>query len=83
MIGFVEDAQGQTIGFSVENVVWFPPEVKKERWPENFSLSDHARTTHRGVFINKNEMFSVSTLINLSCKERQSSLGKALNSFPE
>ncbi|KDP37579.1 hypothetical protein JCGZ_08270 [Jatropha curcas] len=35
----------QTIGFSVENAVLFPPEVEKGRWPENYSLSDHARLT--------------------------------------
>ncbi|KAG5233633.1 calcium-binding protein [Salix suchowensis] len=35
----------QTIGFSVENAVLFPPEVEKGMWPENYSLSDHARLT--------------------------------------
>ncbi|KAK3404185.1 hypothetical protein EUGRSUZ_K00047 [Eucalyptus grandis] len=37
--------QKQTIGFSVKNAVLFPPEVEKGRWPENYSLSDHARLT--------------------------------------
>ncbi|XP_050203353.1 uncharacterized calcium-binding protein At1g02270-like [Mercurialis annua] len=37
--------QEQTIGFSVENAVLFPPEAEKGRWPENYSLSDHARLT--------------------------------------
>ncbi|XP_010520930.1 PREDICTED: uncharacterized calcium-binding protein At1g02270-like isoform X2 [Tarenaya hassleriana] len=35
----------QTIGFSVKNAVLFPPEVEKGMWPENYSLSDHARLT--------------------------------------
>ncbi|TKY56415.1 calcium-binding protein [Spatholobus suberectus] len=35
----------QTIGFSVKNAVLFPPEVEKGRWPEDYSLSDHARLT--------------------------------------
>ncbi|GLU12116.1 hypothetical protein SLE2022_288220 [Rubroshorea leprosula] len=43
--GVREDAQEQTIGFSVENAVLFPPEVEKGSWPENYSLSDHARLT--------------------------------------
>ncbi|XVF10209.1 hypothetical protein REPUB_Repub07fG0162900 [Reevesia pubescens] len=37
--------QEQAIGFSVKNAVLFPPEVEKGRWPENYSLSDHARLT--------------------------------------
>ncbi|KAF5731319.1 hypothetical protein HS088_TW19G00927 [Tripterygium wilfordii] len=37
--------QVQTVGFSVKNAVLFPPEVEKGRWPENYSLSDHARLT--------------------------------------
>ena len=39
------DFQEQTIGFSVKNAVLFPPEVEKGRWPEDYSLSDHARLT--------------------------------------
>ncbi|XP_071725238.1 uncharacterized calcium-binding protein At1g02270-like [Rutidosis leptorrhynchoides] len=35
----------QTIGFSVKNAVLFPQEVEKGRWPEHYSLSDHARLT--------------------------------------
>ncbi|KAJ9174366.1 hypothetical protein P3X46_017394 [Hevea brasiliensis] len=42
---FPKDGQEQTIGFSVENAVLFPPEVEKGRWPENYFLSDHARLT--------------------------------------
>lgn len=35
----------QTIGFNVENAVLFPAEVEKGMWPEDYSLSDHARLT--------------------------------------
>lgn len=35
----------QTIGFSVKNAVLFPHEVEKGKWPEDYSLSDHARLT--------------------------------------
>ncbi|XP_054788693.1 uncharacterized calcium-binding protein At1g02270 isoform X1 [Prosopis cineraria] len=42
----VSDGQReQTVGFSVKNAVLFPPEVEKGRWPEDYSLSDHARLT--------------------------------------
>ncbi|KAK7275935.1 hypothetical protein RIF29_17062 [Crotalaria pallida] len=41
----MDDNQEQTIGFSVKNAVLFPPEVEKGRWPEDYSLSDHARLT--------------------------------------
>lgn len=41
----VNDSQDQTIGFCVKNAVLFPPEVEKGRWPEDYSLSDHARLT--------------------------------------
>ncbi|KAI4340955.1 hypothetical protein MLD38_025742 [Melastoma candidum] len=41
----VVDTKTQTIGFSVKNAVLFPPEVEKGRWPEDYSLSDHARLT--------------------------------------
>ncbi|XP_070677112.1 uncharacterized calcium-binding protein At1g02270 isoform X2 [Malus domestica] len=37
--------QEQTIGFSVKNAVFFPPEVEKGTWPKDYSLSDHARLT--------------------------------------
>uniref|UniRef100_A0A5B6ZND6 Endonuclease/exonuclease/phosphatase domain-containing protein n=1 Tax=Davidia involucrata TaxID=16924 RepID=A0A5B6ZND6_DAVIN len=40
-----EDAMEQTIGFSVKNAVFFPTEVEKGMWPEDYSLSDHARLT--------------------------------------
>lgn len=35
----------QAIGFSVKNAVLFPTEVEKGMWPEDYSLSDHARLT--------------------------------------
>ncbi|KAE9596015.1 putative endonuclease/exonuclease/phosphatase, EF-hand domain pair [Lupinus albus] len=41
----VDDSEEETIGFSVKKAVLFPPEVEKGRWPENYSLSDHARLT--------------------------------------
>jgi hypothetical protein len=40
-----EEEEEETIGFSVKNAVLFPPEVEKGRWPEDYSLSDHARLT--------------------------------------
>ena len=40
-----KEIQEQTIGFSIKNAVLFPPEVEKGRWPEDYSLSDHARLT--------------------------------------
>ncbi|KAK2649908.1 hypothetical protein Ddye_017397 [Dipteronia dyeriana] len=43
----VEDSsQGpkkEVIGFAVKNASLFPREVEKGTWPENYSLSDHAR----------------------------------------
>ncbi|CAL5367828.1 unnamed protein product [Camellia sinensis] len=39
------DNMEQTIGFSVKNAVLFPTEVEKGMWPEDYSLSDHARLT--------------------------------------
>lgn len=41
---FATDAE-QAIGFSVKNAVLFPTEVEKGMWPEDYSLSDHARLT--------------------------------------
>ncbi|KAG6402941.1 hypothetical protein SASPL_135155 [Salvia splendens] len=41
---FSIDAE-QAIGFSVKNAVLFPTEVEKGMWPEDYSLSDHARLT--------------------------------------
>lgn len=35
----------QTMGFSVKNAVLFPPEAEKGKWPQDYSLSDHARLT--------------------------------------
>ncbi|CAK9158265.1 unnamed protein product [Ilex paraguariensis] len=42
-----DDVNGteQTIGFSVKNAVLFPTQVEKGMWPEDYSLSDHARLT--------------------------------------
>ncbi|XP_022722698.1 uncharacterized calcium-binding protein At1g02270-like [Durio zibethinus] len=40
-----EYRQEQAVGFSVKNAVLFPSEVEKGMWPENYSLSDHARLT--------------------------------------
>lgn len=40
-----DNEEEQTIGFSVKNAVLFPSEVEKGRWPEDYSLSDHARLT--------------------------------------
>ncbi|KAE8685151.1 brix domain-containing family protein [Hibiscus syriacus] len=38
-------AEEEAIGFSVKKAVLFPREVEKGIWPENYSLSDHARLT--------------------------------------
>ncbi|KAJ8898775.1 hypothetical protein K2173_005111 [Erythroxylum novogranatense] len=35
----------EAIGFSVKGAVLFPREVERGMWPENYSLSDHARLT--------------------------------------
>ncbi|MCD7461379.1 hypothetical protein HAX54_046006 [Datura stramonium] len=35
----------ETIGFSVKNAVLFPTEAEKGTWPEDYSLSDHAKLT--------------------------------------
>ncbi|XP_050238697.1 uncharacterized calcium-binding protein At1g02270-like [Mercurialis annua] len=35
----------EAIGFAVKNAVLFPREAEKGLWPENYSLSDHARLT--------------------------------------
>ncbi|PIM98876.1 Transcriptional effector CCR4-related protein [Handroanthus impetiginosus] len=43
--GDVVHGTEQTIGFSVKNAVLFPTEVEKGMWPEDYSLSDHARLT--------------------------------------
>ena len=41
----LEDSNEEAIGFAVKNAVLFPREVEKGIWPENYSLSDHARLT--------------------------------------
>ncbi|PIN20985.1 Transcriptional effector CCR4-related protein [Handroanthus impetiginosus] len=41
----VTNGTEQTIGFSVKNAVLFPTQVEKGMWPEDYSLSDHARLT--------------------------------------
>ncbi|KAJ4727987.1 Calcium-binding endonuclease/exonuclease/phosphatase family [Melia azedarach] len=38
-----EGAEREVLGFMVENAYLFPREVEKGMWPENYSLSDHAR----------------------------------------
>lgn len=35
----------EATGFTVKNAVLFPREAEKGMWPENYSLSDHARLT--------------------------------------
>ncbi|KAJ7951405.1 Calcium-binding endonuclease/exonuclease/phosphatase family [Quillaja saponaria] len=45
----VEDSKSpceeETVGFKVKNAVLFPREVERGMWPEDYSLSDHARLT--------------------------------------
>ncbi|KAF8379841.1 hypothetical protein HHK36_029290 [Tetracentron sinense] len=41
----VKGTEEQAMGFNVKNAVLFPSEVEKGKWPENYSLSDHARLT--------------------------------------
>lgn len=41
----VADETDETIGFNVKNAVLFPTEVEKGLWPDDYSLSDHARLT--------------------------------------
>ena len=47
--GCMEDAnteqEEKAIGFKVKNAMFFPCEVEKGLWPEDYSLSDHARLT--------------------------------------
>ncbi|KAH1081108.1 hypothetical protein J1N35_020869 [Gossypium stocksii] len=40
-----EGNEEETVGFTVKNAALFPREVEKGIWPENYSLSDHARLT--------------------------------------
>ena len=39
------EEEEEAIGFAVKNAVLFPREAEKGMWPENYSLSDHARLT--------------------------------------
>lgn len=40
-----KNAEQLAMCFNVKNAVLFPSEVEKGMWPENYSLSDHARLT--------------------------------------
>ncbi|PIA34948.1 hypothetical protein AQUCO_03700302v1 [Aquilegia coerulea] len=40
-----EGTEEQALGFNVKNAVLCPREVEKGMWPEDYSLSDHARLT--------------------------------------
>lgn len=40
-----EGTEEQALAFNVKNAALFPPEVEKGKWPEDYSLSDHARLT--------------------------------------
>ncbi|KAK1399385.1 Calcium-binding endonuclease/exonuclease/phosphatase family [Heracleum sosnowskyi] len=42
----------QSIGLNVKNAVLYPPEVEKGTWPEDYSLSDHARLTVLRLLMN-------------------------------
>ncbi|CAI0460274.1 unnamed protein product [Linum tenue] len=42
---FGRDMAEEVIGFTVKDAVLFPREVERGMWPENYSLSDHARLT--------------------------------------
>ncbi|XP_057454958.1 uncharacterized calcium-binding protein At1g02270-like [Lotus japonicus] len=48
-LGCMEEAKTEedqeAIGFKVKNAMLFPREVEKGLWPEDYSLSDHARLT--------------------------------------
>ncbi|XP_042490992.1 uncharacterized calcium-binding protein At1g02270 isoform X3 [Macadamia integrifolia] len=44
-VDVMRDTEKQAICLNVKNAVLFPPEVEKGMWPENYSLSDHARLT--------------------------------------
>lgn len=47
--GCMEDGnteqEQEAIGFKVKNAMLYPREVEKGLWPEDYSLSDHARLT--------------------------------------
>ncbi|KAK9071680.1 hypothetical protein SSX86_008109 [Deinandra increscens subsp. villosa] len=40
-----DTASGTTIGYKVKNAVLYPSEAEKGMWPDDYSLSDHARLT--------------------------------------
>ncbi|XP_061960921.1 uncharacterized calcium-binding protein At1g02270-like isoform X1 [Populus nigra] len=52
------DIVEEAIGFNVKNAVLFPREAEKGMWPENYSLSDHARLT------------VVFSLVRMQCSQR-------------
>lgn len=39
------EQEQEAIGFKVKNAMLYPREVEKGLWPEDYSLSDHARLT--------------------------------------
>ena len=41
----IENSTEHSVGLRVKDAVLFPPEVEKGMWPEDYSLSDHARLT--------------------------------------
>ncbi|XP_010542818.1 PREDICTED: uncharacterized calcium-binding protein At1g02270-like isoform X2 [Tarenaya hassleriana] len=41
----VENAEEEAIGFKVKKALLFPREAERGMWPENYTLSDHARLT--------------------------------------
>ncbi|BAT98207.1 hypothetical protein VIGAN_09184600 [Vigna angularis var. angularis] len=40
-----QQQQQEAIGFMIKNAMLYPREVEKGHWPEDYSLSDHARLT--------------------------------------
>ncbi|KAJ6679939.1 ENDONUCLEASE/EXONUCLEASE/PHOSPHATASE FAMILY PROTEIN [Salix purpurea] len=56
------DTEEEAIGFNVKNAVLFPREAEKGMWPENYSLSDHARLT------------VVFSPVRMQCSQRGTSL---------
>lgn len=40
-----QQQQQEAIGFMIKNAMLYPREVEKGLWPEDYSLSDHARLT--------------------------------------
>jgi hypothetical protein len=39
------ELEQEAVGFKVKNAMLFPREMEKGLWPEDYSLSDHARLT--------------------------------------